>query len=214
MRTKTIGEILVEKRHGHRLPIDELARRSKIKVKYLLALEENRFEELPAASFVKGYIRAYGRIFNFDVKSLIAMLRRDYKESPKGKLVPREFIRPILKKRQLWTPIRMVAASLVGVFVVLLAYVGLQWYNLNKPPSLEVISPTEDEFVSSQVVIEGKTTPEAVVVVNAQPVALQPDGSFSTQIYFPREGIATVTVEATDRRGKTSAVQRTVYVKF
>jgi len=96
----------------------------------------------------------------------------------------------------------------------LLFYVGVQWYNFQKPPKLIIFTPEEDALVAAQVVIEGQTSPEAVVLVNAQPVALQEDGYFKTEVYLPREGISTVTIEATDRREKTSVTQRTVYVKF
>ena len=214
MKSKTVGELLKEKRSFHRLSLESLSQKTKIKVGYLEALENNEFEKLPAASFVRGYIKTYARIFRFDHQPLIALLRRDFKESAKGTLIPREFIKPILKKRQLSNPITIFALGLVSVFIVLLSYVGVQWYNLQKPPHLELISPQEDALVSSQVIVEGQTVSDAIVVVNAQPVALQQDGSFRTEVYLPREGIFTITVEATDRREKSSVLQRTVYVKF
>lgn len=214
MKTKSVGDLLKEKRTFHRLSLESLSEKTKIKIEYLEALENSEFEKLPGASFVRGYIKTYARIFRFDHQPLIALLRRDFKESAKGMLVPREFIKPILKKRQLSHPITIFALSLASVFVVLLLYVGVQWYNLQKPPMLEIFTPQEDALVSSQVVVEGKTTPEAVVAVNAQPVALQQDGSFRTEVFLPREGIFTLTIEATDRREKTSVIQRTVYVKF
>ncbi|MBD3279378.1 MAG: hypothetical protein GF390_01560 [Candidatus Pacebacteria bacterium] len=214
MKTKTIGEILQEERQFHRLSLPELAKKSRIRLEYLRALEKNQFDQLPAATFVKGYIKTYARLFGFDHQPLLALLRRDYKESAKGKLVPREFVKPVIKKRQLWTPVTILVIVMASVFLTLLGYVGFQWYNLNKPPSLEVYAPQEDQFVAGTVVVEGQTLPEAVVTVNSQPVALQPDGSFQTEVYLPQEGISTITIEATDRRGKTSLLQRTVYVKF
>lgn len=214
MKSKTVGELLKEKRTFHRLSLENLSQKTKIKIEYLDALENNEFKKLPAASFVRGYIKTYARIFRFDHQPLIALLRRDFKESAKGTLVPREFIKPILKKRQLSNPITIFALGLASVFIVLLSYVGVQWYNLQKPPRLEVSSPQEDALVSSQVVVEGQTLPDAIVSVNAQPVALQQDGSFSAEVYLPKEGIFTITIEATDRREKSSIVQRTVYVKF
>ncbi len=214
MKTKTIGEILKEERQFHRLSLEELAKRSRIRPEYLVALENNQFDQLPAAAFVKGYIKTYAQTFGFDPQPLLGILRRDFKESAKGKLVPREFIKPVLKRRQFWRPITGLMVILSSVFITLLLYVGVQWYNLNKPPELEVETPTENAEVASQVEVVGKTNPEAIVSVNNQPVALQPDGSFSTEIFLPQEGIASVTVEAKDRRGKSNLVQRTVYVRF
>jgi len=63
-------------------------------------------------------------------------------------------------------------------------------------------------------VVSGQTEPEAIITINAQPVAIKPDGTFRSEVYLPKEGITTITVEASDRRGKSSLQQRTVYVKF
>lgn len=214
MKTKTIGEILREEREYHHLSIADLAKRTRIRAEYLEALENNEFELLPAATFVKGYIKTYGTVFGFDYQPLLGLLRRDFKESAKGQLVPREFIKPVLKKRQMWTPITTTMIVAAAVFLTLFTYVGIQWYNLNRPPSLTLTQPTDNQEVAAQVIVTGTTTPEAVVIVNNQPVALQPNGSFRTEIFLPREGINSVTVEAKDRRGKSSLIQRTVYVRY
>lgn len=214
MKTKTIGEMLREEREFHRLSIAELAKRTRIRAEYLEALEKNEFELLPAATFVKGYIRTYGAIFGFNYQPLLGLLRRDFKESAKGHLVPREFIKPVLKKRQFWTPITATMMIAAGLFLTLFTYVAIQWYNLNRPPMLEVAQPQENAEVAAQVEVRGKTTAEAVVTVNNQPVALQPDGTFEVEIFLPREGISSITVEAKDRRGKSNLIQRTVYVRY
>lgn len=214
MKTKTIGEILQEERLRHRLSIEKLAKQTQIKKKYLLALENNQFDQLPAATFVKGYIKIYGQLFGFDHQPLIAFLRRDYKESVKGQLVPREFLKPVLKKRQLWNPATFVIFSLAMIFITLITYVGLQWRMLNQPPSLEISAPAEDELVAARVNVVGQTAADAVITVNSQPVAIQPDGSFTAEVYLPREGVNTISVEAQDRHGKTTLVQRSVKVKF
>jgi cytoskeletal protein RodZ len=214
MKIKTIGEILKSERERHQIPIAELARRTRIRPEYLEALEANRFSALPAAVFVKGYIKTYAQLFGFDSQPLLALLRRDFKESAVGTLVPRDFIKPILKNRQLWTPITYAILGFAVIFLTLVGYVGVQWYNVQKPPKLVLTAPQENDFVSQQIVIKGQTVSDAVVTVNAQPVALQPDGQFQTEVYIPREGIHTITVESADRRGKKSVLQRSVHVRF
>lgn len=214
MKTKTIGEILQAEREAHHLSISEMAYQTKIRPEYLESLEKNDFASLPAATFVKGYIRTYANLFGFDSEPLLALLRRDYKESAVGTLVPREFIKPLLKKRQIWKPLNFALVGLAVVFVTLVTYVGVQWYNIQKPPVLTVTEPKENDFVSSQITVKGSTSPEVIVSVNAQPVALQPTGQFETEIYLPRQGIHTITIEAVDRRGKKNVVQRSVHVRF
>jgi cytoskeletal protein RodZ len=213
MKTKTIGEILKGQRLQHRLSLEDLSKRTRIRQEYLEALENNQFDQLPSAIFVKGYIKTYSNLFGMDYQPLLALLRRDFKESAAGTLVPREFIKPVLKKRQYWTPVTLAVLCLATIFLTLIGYVGVQWYNIQKPPSLKVTAPKEGESVSANFEVKGVTVNDAIVTVNSQPLSLQQDGSFQTEVYIPREGIHTITVEATDRRGKKSVEQVSVHVK-
>jgi cytoskeletal protein RodZ len=214
MKIKSVGEILRDERVSHNVTIEYLAEKTKIKQEYLEFLEKNRFEKLPSAPFIKGYIKTYARIFGFEYKPLVAILRRDYKESAKGKLIPRDFIKPVLRKRITWNPMTASVMIASSVFATLAAFVIYKWYIFNKPPFIEIYSPAENSEVASQVIVEGKTDPEAILSVNSQPVTLQTDGQFKTEILVPREGINTITIEATDKRGKTNLVQKSVRVKF
>ena len=214
MKIKSVGEILKEERISHNVKIEYLAKKTKIKQEYLEYLEANQFDKLPSAPFIKGYIKTYARIFGFEYKPLVAILRRDYKESAQGKLIPRDFIKPVLRRRITWNPMTASVMIASSVFATLAAFVIYKWYIFNKPPYIEIYSPEENSEVASQVIIEGKTDPEAILSVNSQPVTLQTDGQFKTEILVPREGINTITIEATDKRGKTNLVQKSVRVKF
>ncbi len=214
MHTKTIGEFLQEERISHRLRIEDLAKKTRIRVEYLSALEENDFAKLPSKTFIKGYIKAYAKTFGFDSKPLIAILRRDYKESINGKLVPREFIKPVLKKRSVHKTVTFTVVALVSIFLSLFSYIVVQWHNLNKPPELIIYQPTEQAVVSAKVIVEGKTEPDAILLVNSQPVALRPSGEFRTEVIIPTEGIAIITIEAKDRRNKVNLIQKSVTVQF
>lgn len=214
MQTKKVGQILAEERQRQSITLSHMSQLTKIKISYLQYLENNQFDKLPPCTFVKGYIKAYARVLDLDQKSLLALLRRDFQEDNQGQLQSREFISPVVRKQHMWHSVTLIAVVIATIFFTLLGYVGWQWHNLNKPPNLEIYSPTDNEFVSSQIVVSGQTDVESMVSVNAQPVALKPDGTFRTEVYLPKEGITTLTVEAIDQRGKTNLKQVTVYVKF
>lgn len=214
MQTRTVGEILKKERLKHNYSLEDFSRKTRIRLSYLKSLEKNQFNLLPAAIFVKGYIKTYSRLFKFDHQPLLALLRRDFKESAKGQLVPREFIKPILKRKRVWTPITFILICLVFIFLSLFSYVAWQWYNYNKPPLLLISSPAEDALVATRVIVEGRTVSDATVFVNDEPISIQQDGTFQTEINLSHEGISTITIETKDRRGKTNMIQRTVFVKF
>lgn len=213
MKTKTIGELLKEARLAAGLDLEVIAEQTRIKREYLLALETNRFSDLPAAVFIKGFITSYARVLEVDPQPWLAMLRRDFKESVSGRLLPHDYLVPGLKKRHLYSPVRMVVASSILASMVLAGYVGWQWMTLNQPPTVTIVSPTELGEVNQEVMVTGRTRPDVTVTINGQPVSLKPDGVFTGQAYFQKDGIATILVEATDSRGKKATSQRQVQVK-
>lgn len=213
MKTQSIGELLAAAREKSGLSVSEMAAKTHIRPAYLQALESNDFEALPEAVFVKAYIRHYARLFNLELSPLLAVLRRDYDESVKGQLIPREYLYPVIKKKQFWSPVRLLVLSVMTIFLVFLTYAAWQWYQLNRPPALVLAQPADEAQVSNQLTVSGRSDPTALVLVNDQPVALQPDGSFATQLFFPEEGPGTITVTATDKRGKSTVLQRTILVR-
>ena len=214
MQTQTIGDLLRTAREKAHFTLEDLAQDTHIKIEYLHSLEENDFDSLPAATFIKAYIRNYARVFKLDEKPLFAILRRDYEESVRGQLIPREFLYPQLKKKTLWSPVHLILLSVVLIFTVFFSYAAWQWYQLNRPPVLVLFSPEENEEVASKVILKGNTKAEAILTVNSVPVALQADGFFETELYLPQEGMNTITIKASDKSGKSTILQRSVRVKF
>lgn len=213
-QTKTVGELLRLEREKAGISRESLAQTIRVKEPFLAALEENRFEDLPAAVFVKGYIKSYARVLQFDAEPMLALLRRDFKESAKGSLEAQDFLKPAFRKGLAPSPIRLATSGVIGLFVVLFLYIGIRWYGFISPPSLEVFEPTEDALVSAQILVKGLTEPDTLVTINAQPVQTAADGSFEAPISLPNEGISTITIEATDKQAKTTTLQRTVFVRF
>jgi cytoskeletal protein RodZ len=213
-QTKTVGELLAQERENRRMSRAQLAQKIRVKEQFLAALEDNRFSDLPAGVFVKGYIKGYARILGFDPEPMLALLRRDFQESAKGRLVPQDFLKPTWRKNSASSPLRRASSGIIGVFLVLFLYIGIRWYGFIAPPKLTIIDPAEDSLVSAQVTVSGVTEPETLVTVNAQLVPVALDGSFEAQISLTTEGISTITVTATNKQEKKTTLQRTVFVRF
>lgn len=214
MQTQSLGDLLRNARTKARYSLEELAAATHIKLEYLEALEDNDFEALPAATFVKAYIRNYARIFDLDQKPLLAILRRDYEESVKGQLIRRDLLAPRLAKKMFYSPVQLLLVVAATVFAVFFAYAAWQWHLLTRPPMLLLSSPAEAEVVSGRVLLRGQTKPDAVLTINTMPVALQADGSFVSELYLPQAGTNTITLRATDANGKSTVLQRNVQVEF
>ncbi len=72
---RTIGEILRDKREEKGLSLDEVSLLTKIKPRYLAAIEAENWEVLPSAVQQKGFVRSYARAMEIDPAPLLARLR-------------------------------------------------------------------------------------------------------------------------------------------
>lgn len=214
MKTQTVGELLATAREKKAISLESLSEKTKIRLQYLEALENNDFDALPESVFVKAYIRNYARELDLELAPLLAILRRDYEESSKGQLIPREYLFPLIKKKQFWSPVRMLALTVLSAFILVFSYAAWQWYQLNRPPILYLESPQESMEVSGQVLVKGRTDPDVILLINGQPVALRTDGSFLTELSFLEEGPINIQFDVTDRNGKKTELNRSVIVRF
>lgn len=110
---ESIGKFLRESREQRGLTIDHVSRETNISRQYLVALEEDRYEDFPAEPYVIGFLRNYGDHLGLDTEALIGRFRTlRIQEQP----APLE---ELIRKPSPWPPrILWGAAALVGVLVV------------------------------------------------------------------------------------------------
>ena len=74
---ENFGSYLKHERELRGVPLEEISGTTKIHIRFLRALEENSFDELPGEVFIKGYIRSYANTIGSDVEEMLNI----YKES-------------------------------------------------------------------------------------------------------------------------------------
>ncbi len=74
---ENFGSYLKHERELRGVPLEEISGTTKIHIRFLKALEENSFDELPGEVFIKGYIRSYANTIGSDVDEMLNI----YKES-------------------------------------------------------------------------------------------------------------------------------------
>lgn len=72
----SIGDTLLEAREKQGQSLKDAEKETKIRVKYLEALEQNKFDLIPGDAYVKIFIREYSHFLNLDPDPLV----REYKE--------------------------------------------------------------------------------------------------------------------------------------
>src|SRR5918997_3098342 len=81
-----IGDTLREARIRQGLDIADVETRTKIRAKYLRALENEEFGLLPGSTFVKTFIRTYAELVGLDPHRLVEEYRANYEPRDEGEI--------------------------------------------------------------------------------------------------------------------------------
>ncbi|MDD2497271.1 MAG: DUF4115 domain-containing protein [Desulfitobacteriaceae bacterium] len=73
-----IGEELVRARLERGLSLHDVEEATKIRAKYLTALEEEEFDSLPGRVYVIGFLRTYGKFLGLDDEMLVSEYKEQY----------------------------------------------------------------------------------------------------------------------------------------
>jgi hypothetical protein len=119
-----IGSTLREARMRSRIDISEVEARTKIRAKYLRAMENEEWNLLPGQVYVKSFLRTYGDFLGLDSRLLVDDFKRRYERPSDHELRPvsplgRERERP--RRGPQLPPWAIIALVLVAVLVALYA---------------------------------------------------------------------------------------------
>jgi transcriptional regulator with XRE-family HTH domain len=115
-----IGSVLRNARGERNLSLEQAARELHIRSRYLEALEEGRFSELPGAAYVKGYLQRYAAYLQLDKEEV---LRRF--EQMDGVLARKAFYFPQVFSREQKPSHHMTYGGLAAALMVYLLWTGL-----------------------------------------------------------------------------------------
>lgn len=209
---KTVGEILKTARKKKKIKLDEVAKATKIKKEFLRAIEKNDWRKIPFEVTARGFIKNYAEFLGLSSKSVLAVFRRDFNFDPKKEIVPKEILKTLGDSRFSWSPKATLALIVFVTFLTLVFYLGYQYLSLVKNPRLELFQPQEDEQIPARKVeVVGRVDSDSTVTVNGSLVSSSPKGEFRfTLVLLPGEN--KIVVEAVNRLGRKSQVERTVLV--
>jgi len=172
-------------------------RDTKIRARYLSALERGDYRDLPGAVYTKGFLRNYAIYLGLDPEDVLRQWRRERGDqaAPEPVIVPprpmAEPARPLT-----FSPSIIVAALMTFGVVAFGIYLSIQLLRYAKPPEVSVTSPSPATITVADNLttfrITGTATPGALISVSApgrdQPyrVNASPDGSWSIDVDLRR----------------------------
>lgn len=205
----SIGQELRSARQKRAVSLDEVSATTKIQKKYLIAIEENRWHDLPEPIYTRNFLKAYVQFLGKDPTYVLSRFKQergccDYTE---GYKTPRQRVR---RSRLMVTP-RIFKLCVVCVLAIaVLSYLGFQIRSIVQPPTLFVETPKDGLTTNHPIIsVSGKIEGEATVFVNKERVLPFANGTFTTEITLER-GLNIITVEGEKRYSNPATLYRTV----
>jgi hypothetical protein len=135
-----IGQTLREARMRRRIDMSEVEAATKIRAKYLRALENEEWDLLPGSTFVKTFLRTYAEYLELDARMLVEEYRQRYERPSTQDLTP--FTAGLgrhkrLRRRRLaalgpWVVVACGIVALLGI---------LYWLGTSGPEDEQVAEP-------------------------------------------------------------------------
>lgn len=193
---RTLGEKLRTLRKRKHLSLEQVEEATKVRIKYLNALEHGNYSELPADVYVLGFLAKYGEFLEVPKEELIAVFHRERGSNRPKNIVPEAQIK---EKKAYLTPRRVILALVILIFVGFLGYIFYAVKNFTSPPNLEIYSPsTETVIKQDRVEVVGKTDAGASLKINDQVVFLDDKGNFRETVKL-QTGLNNIELRATNR---------------
>lgn len=196
-QAKTVGYRLKKARQRGGLTLDQAEEETKVRIKYLQAIESDNWRIFPNRVYVLGFIRRYARFVGYDEEKILAEFKREFGEY-------RTQVKKPQKKRWI-DEVVITPKLLVGVIsaIVVLSVVGYIIFSvrlISQPPQIEIINPIVEAVDVKDVTIEGKTSETAVVEINGQLVSVDESGYFSQKVSL-NEGVNNFKIISKNRIG-------------
>ena len=74
----TVGEILRREREAKGLKLSDIEKRTRVREKFLKALEQNSWNLFSSKIYIEGIIKNYAKILDLNQERLLAFFRREY----------------------------------------------------------------------------------------------------------------------------------------
>lgn len=210
-----LGEALRAQRERMGITLEQAAEDTRIRDKFLRALEGGDYQTLPGVVYTKGFLRNYADYLGLDPEQLIAQFQAE-RGAPDA---PRSFepMRPIMRRSVILTPAVLVPISVLAAVALFVAYLYYQFTTFAVPPRIEIAEPAGDAIAqSADYLIRGRTAPDARITIRVSPgpeiisdVRPTADGSFSVRVPL-KPGANHVEVQVFDAAGKQNQASRVI----
>jgi transcriptional regulator with XRE-family HTH domain len=210
---KTVGERLKNVRLRKKLSLLEAETGTKVRVKYLTAIEEGKWSELPQNVYTRGFVLAYVKYLGLDSKSFISDYESEISFRQKQESQKISYTQSVKDRKVLITP-RLLAYSVLAISILgMFSYIVFQLLSFAGNPNLKIISPENNIVMESDTMdLAGMTDVDAFVAVNGENVPVSNDGRFLLKLKL-HQGVNMIKIQAVNKAKKESSEVYTIDYK-
>jgi transcriptional regulator with XRE-family HTH domain len=213
----SLGEQLRTQREKKGITLEQAAADTRIREKFLQALEAGDYPSLPGAVYTRGFLRNYAEYLDLDAEALLTLYQREraQPEPPQAKTF--KPYRPVVHRSLIFRPVVFVPVIVIGFVSLFAGYMYYQFSTFAVKPRLEITEPATDLISNeAKLVVRGVTVPDGRLTIRVYPgpetlgdVKTDDAGRFGVTIAL-RPGGNHVEVEVLDATGKTNRVTRSI----
>lgn len=216
-----LGTVLRTAREARFIDLTRVERDTKIRVRYLLALERGDYPDLPGSVYTRGFLRNYGLYLGLDPEYLIDLYRlesgsaveRPSMASPRRPMAARQGRSLVVSSGAI------VAAILTLLVVAFVVYLVGEFVTFARTPDLRITDPAADVLAweSDEYTIRGVTEANSTITTDGlrqnPSTTADANGDFSVTVgLVPGANVITLVANDPLTGRDSAAVRRTITV--
>jgi len=199
----SVGKLLREARERKKISLRDVEKQMKVREQFIQALEEDKWYAFTSRIYVTGILKNYSRFLGLDERKILAFFRREYERSEELKFkekISTSYLSSDSKKT--------LFAGFIFICILLIGYFSYQLFQYFKPPTVQIISPTNTVFKRELTVkVIGKTEKEAVITIMGERIYQNKEGIFEYIMPLKLKNNV-LSIEVIGSNGKKTVIER------
>jgi len=203
-----LGDVLSEIIAEHNITLDKLSDLTNIPKRYLSAIMENDFKEIPAAPYIRGYITKISSALDIESEILLnAYNKSGLKTSGKEDFLPKNRF-AVVKKKKGWIFALLITVIIIITIPRINTLLGIPSLDINLPEKVE-----NRDFLETRnqlLTIQGKINPKDSIIIHDEFVPVNNEGLFTKEVLLDA-GLNTFEIKVKRFLGREITVIRKVF---
>lgn len=195
--------LLKETRLDKEYELDDISKKLRVPVKYLIAIENEDTKNFPQEPYCSLIIKDYADHLGLNGEEILCFFRRDFEQKKKGKSFRQNAFS--------FTPQFTFSLLLIMVVIIFIFYLTIEYFKFNRPPKLKVNWPVTISGESFD--ISGITDPDSTIRVNQDLIIVDLEGNFKKTIPIGSNNEIKINIESKSPSGKTTVEERVLKTK-